>query len=114
VATKGNEWNRISGQIKNAGFHGRAGDSICSVAAGEGAAKLVATCNGTQGEQEASKTSSSDEPQNSTRRKTRHPNSAKNTHSQTRRQTKEERASRGEEKEGQKKAEDEEEKARRR
>jgi hypothetical protein len=69
VATKGNKWNRISGQINNAGFHGRAGDSICSVAAGEGAAKLVATCNGTKGEQEASKTTSSDEPQNSTRRK---------------------------------------------
>jgi hypothetical protein len=69
MATKGNEWNRISGQINNAGFHGRAGDSICSVAAGEGAAKLVAACNRTKGEQEASKTTSSDEPQNNTRRK---------------------------------------------
>jgi hypothetical protein len=49
--------------------------------------------------------------------KTRHPNSAKNTHSQTRRQTREGRARRGEERrerEGRRKAEDEEEKARRR
>jgi hypothetical protein len=115
VATKANEWNRISGLINNAGFHGRAGDSICLVAAGEGAAKLVATCNGTKGEQEASKTTSSDEPQNSTRRK-KHATLIVPKTLTRKREGKRGRDARGGERRerGEKKAEDEEEKARRR